>query len=213
MQIAKLQELKEKLMHSATLVQQMLSLAAIDSPQKDSFAKVQQLEEMVNALENEIDELATRLIALYQPEASDLRRILMMYRINVDLERLADQAYNIAESACRIQDYRITESKIFQMQEATSQMLKAALQAFMDEDVEACEAVYMNDNLVDEMNKDIYHLVVDHIQRQPQDAHSYLHLLRIAKNLERCADLATNIAENTIYLVRGKVIRHQGLDT
>ncbi|MCD8480192.1 MAG: hypothetical protein LRZ88_08170 [Candidatus Cloacimonetes bacterium] len=63
--------------------------------------------------------------------------------------------------------------------------------------------------MVDDLNRDVYHLVLEHIQRDPQNTAQFLHLLRIAKNLERCADLATNIAENTIYLVHGKVIRHQ----
>lgn len=196
-------------MEEAKLVQQMLNLALIQDNSEPGFEKVQSLEEQVNTLENEIDRLAISLIALHQPEAGDLRRILMMYRINVDLERLGDQAYNIAESARNIAAYQITEPHIFQMQEATVNMLECSIKAFVDEDVEAAAGVCLNDTVVDDLNRDVYHLVLEHIQRDPQNTAQFLHLLRIAKNLERCADLATNIAENTIYLVHGKVIRHQ----
>jgi phosphate transport system protein len=209
MQHTKIQELKDKLMELAAIVQEMLKLALIQDNEHDSFNRVQQLEESVNNLENEIDRLAIGLIALYQPEAGDLRRILMMYRINVDMERLGDQAYNIAESARKIDAYQITEPQIFRMQEATVLMLDCAIKAFLEEDVEAAEGVCLNDTVVDDLNREIYHLVLKHIQEEPQNTAQFLHLLRIAKNLERCADLATNIAENTIYLVRGKVIRHQ----
>ncbi|MCB5267313.1 MAG: phosphate signaling complex protein PhoU [Candidatus Cloacimonetes bacterium] len=209
MQVNKLQTLKDKLMESAGLVQQMLKLAIIAETPRDNFEQVRVMEDQVNSLENEIDAMAINLIALYQPEAGSLRRIVMMYRINVDLERLGDQAFNIAESAQKVPGYQITEPQIFRMQEATTQMLDDAINAFLNEDVSAAEGVCANDHIVDDLNREIYHLVIAHIQEDPQNTSRYLHLLRIAKNLERCADLATNIAENTVYLVRGRIIRHQ----
>ena len=211
MQSDRIEELKNKLLDEAEMVQNMLNIALVTQDPEGSFRKVSDLEDKVNALEKEIDEMAIRLIALYQPEAGDLRRILMMYRINVDLERLGDQAFNIAQSARKIPSHQMQEQQINTMQEASVQMLQTALKAFMDEDEDAAESVCLNDWIVDDLNREIYHLVRASIMQEPANTGSYLHLLRIAKNLERCADLATNIAENTIYLVRGEDIRHTGM--
>lgn len=211
MQSERIEELKTRLLEEAEMVQNMLNIALVTQDPESGFRRVSALEDRVNALEKEIDELAIRLIALYQPEAGDLRRILMMYRINIDLERLGDQAFNIAQSARKIPSYQMQEQQINSMQEATVQMLRTALKAFMDEDALAAESVCLNDRIVDDLNREIYHLVRASIMQEPANTGSYLHLLRIAKNLERCADLATNIAENTIYLVRGEDVRHTGI--
>lgn len=210
MQATRIQELKAKLMESAALVQQMvsLSLSHLAPGGINSFDEVMALENRVNYLEMSIDALSIKLIALFQPEAKDLRRILMMYRINSDLERLGDQAVNIAESACKLSATDIEEQDIWLMQEATLEMLSQCIKAFLTEDTEAAKAVCANDNIVDDLNRKIYTQVVQHIKADPENAEKYLHLLRIAKNLERVADLATNIAESTVYLAHGKVIKH-----
>ncbi|MDI3504030.1 MAG: phosphate transport system protein [Candidatus Cloacimonadota bacterium] len=197
-------------MESANLVKQMLVLSIINTGlnREGKLAEVLILEEKVNRLEVEIDKVTINLIALYQPEAIDLRRILMMYRINTDLERLGDQAVNIAQSAEHIDACEIKEQELFQMQELTLKMFGDAITAFLKEDVNLAQAVCAKDQAVDDLNKIVYKQVLQHIQANPGHADFYLHTLRIAKNLERSADLATNIAENTIYLSQGKQIKH-----
>jgi len=210
MQEHRIQELKAKLLESAALVQQMLSLALVQLNPRESgsFEQVMALETRVNELELSIDTLAINLIALFQPEAKDLRRIMMMFRINSDLERLGDQAVNIAESAKHLQAFELDFPEIWQMQESTMEMLTDSITAFLNEDTDAATAVCANDNVIDDFNRAVYERVLAGIKAEPEQTERYLHLLRIAKNLERIGDLATNIAENTVYLALGRVIKH-----
>ncbi len=186
-------------------------LYKIGSAFKDEVLK---FEERVNQIEVEIDGKCVSLIALFQPEAKDLREILMIYKINNDLERLGDQAVNIAESAAQLVGNPVILSipELLEMKDATLRMLKDSLDAFSQENVESARRVCDSDNQVDEYNRMIYKHLVQLIKANPQQVDLYLHILRIAKNLERIADLSTNIAENTIYLAQGKVIKHHAED-
>lgn len=212
----RIQELKQMLISEAGLVEKMVSLS-VDGLYKNIpslLENVLALEEQVNQTELEIDDKCITTIALYQPEARDLRLILMIYRINNDLERLADQAVNISESTAHLMDnpvvYELPELE--QMKSNTLTMLKNSLDALVKEDVALSHQVCSEDNTVDNLNRQIYHHLVELIQANPILTSQYLHLLRIAKNLERIADLSTNIAENTIYLAIGKVVRHRSED-
>jgi phosphate transport system protein len=204
------------LISEAGLVEKMVSLS-VDGLYKNIpslLENVLALENQVNQTELEIDDKCITTIALYQPEARDLRLILMIYRINNDLERLADQAVNISESTAHLMDnpvvYELPELE--QMKSNTLTMLKNSLDALVKEDVALSHQVCSEDNTVDNLNRQIYHHLVELIQANPILTSQYLHLLRIAKNLERIADLSTNIAENTIYLAIGKVVRHRSED-
>ncbi|HOT40048.1 MAG TPA: phosphate signaling complex protein PhoU [Candidatus Syntrophosphaera thermopropionivorans] len=212
----RIQELKQMLISEAGLVEKMVSLS-VDGLYKNIpslLENVLALENQVNQTELEIDDKCITTIALYQPEARDLRLILMIYRINNDLERLADQAVNISESTAHLMDnpvvYELPELE--QMKSNTLTMLKNSLDALVKEDVALSHQVCSEDNTVDSLNRQIYHHLVELIQANPILTSQYLHLLRIAKNLERIADLSTNIAENTIYLAIGKVVRHRSED-
>jgi phosphate transport system protein len=212
----RIQELKQMLISEAGLVEKMVSLS-VDGLYKNIpslLENVLALENQVNQTELEIDDKCITTIALYQPEARDLRLILMIYRINNDLERLADQAVNISESTAHLMDnpvvYELPELE--QMKSNTLTMLKNSLDALVKEDVALSHQVCSEDNTVDNLNRQIYHHLVELIQANPILTSQYLHLLRIAKNLERIADLSTNIAENTIYLAIGKVVRHRSED-
>jgi len=212
----RIQELKQMLISEAGLVEKMVSLS-VDGLYKNIpslLENVLALEDQVNQTELEIDDKCITTIALYQPEARDLRLTLMIYRINNDLERLADQAVNISESTAHLMDnpvvYELPELE--QMKSNTLTMLKNSLDALVKEDVALSHQVCSEDNTVDSLNRQIYHHLVELIQANPILTSQYLHLLRIAKNLERIADLSTNIAENTIYLAIGKVVRHRSED-
>lgn len=209
---SKKQELKQLLMAEATLVEKMISMS-IGGLYNSGNAFLQDVlifETRVNQIELELENKCTTIIALHQPEAKDLREILMIYKINNDLERLGDQAVNIAESAAHLAGNPVILDlpELILMKDATLKMLKDSLDAFTKRDVEACRRVCGADDTVDEFNRDIYRHLVRLMKANPQQIDMYLHLLRISKNLERIADLSTNIAENTIYLTDGQVIKH-----
>lgn len=208
----KISELKKLLLAEASLVEKMVSLSfqGLYHEYKESFDDVQIFEKRVNQLELEIEDKCTTLLALHQPEAKDLRIILMIYKINNDLERLGDQAINIAESVANLSLNPIIEQlpELNEMQEKTLAMLKSSLDAFTREDTVLCKKVCNDDNVVDDYNRAIAKRLIVLMQKSPTMIEEYLHMLRIAKNLERIADLSTNIAESTIYIAQGKVIKH-----
>jgi phosphate transport system protein len=208
----KLNELKRMLMEQASLVEKMviISMNAIQSGYECNLESVMRYEDRVNRIELEIETYCTSLIALYQPEAKDLRAILMSYKINNDLERLADQAVNITESANAICGEPISEQfpQLLDMKLKSIAMLHKSMSAFINKDVALARQVCADDNEVDELNNSIRKNLVILMKKSPEFINNYLHLLRITNNLERIADLSTNIAENTVFLVEGKVIKH-----
>jgi phosphate transport system protein len=209
---SKKQELKQLLMAQATLVEKMVSMAigGLYSTGASFVDEVMIFEKRVNQIEMELESKCTSIIALHQPEAKDLRQILMIYKINNDLERLGDQAVNIAESAAQLigNPVIVELPELVTMKDATLLMLKESLDAFAKEDVSAARKVCNDDSIVDDLNRSIYKHLVKLMKAQPQQIDLYLHVLRIAKNLERIGDLSTNIAENTIYLAIGRSIKH-----
>lgn len=213
---SKKQELKQLLMAQATLVEKMVSMAigGLYTTGASFVDEVMIFEKRVNQIEIELESKCTSIIALHQPEAKDLRQILMIYKINNDLERLGDQAVNIAESAAQLigNPVIVELPELVTMKDATLAMLKESLDAFAKEDVSAARKVCNDDNIVDDLNRSIYKHLVKLMKAQPQQIDLYLHILRIAKNLERIGDLSTNIAENTIYLAIGRSIKHHSED-
>jgi phosphate transport system protein len=207
----KLNELKKLLMAEAGLVEKMLSLPFDGLRDRVScLDEVMTFERRVNQLELEIENHCTAMIALFQPEAKDLRVILMSYKINNDLERLGDQAVNIAESAAALVSVPVMEwvPELLQMRDRTVDMLKYSIIAFTNEDELLSRQVCESDSEVDDYNRAITAHLIGLIKEKPQNIEEYLHILRISKNLERIADLSTNIAENTVYLAKGRVIKH-----
>ncbi len=207
----RIDELKKLLMAEAGLVEKMLIMPFDGLKSCVSYLdEVMTFEQRVNQLEVEIDNHCTTLLALQQPEAKDLRVILMIYKINNDLERLGDQAVNIAESITVLCGMPILDwvPELKDMLDNTLQMLSNSLHAFTTEDTDLARKVCEADNIVDDYNRNITQHLIALIRENPLRIEDYLHLLRISKNLERIADLSTNIAENTIYLVNGRVIKH-----
>jgi len=208
----KILELKKLLMAEASLVEKMVSMAfhGLYHEYRESFEDVLIFEKRVNQLEIEIDNKCVSLIALNQPEAKDLRTILMIYKINNDLERLGDHTVNIAESVARLSMNPVVNQlpELNEMKEKTLQMLKESLDAFTEESTELSRKVCNDDNVVDDYNRSIAVKLIHLMKENATAIEEYLHLLRIAKNLERIADLSTNIAESTIYIAHGKVIKH-----
>jgi phosphate transport system protein len=212
----KIIELKKLLMAEASLVEKMVSMAfmGLNNDTKNCFDDVLVFEKRVNQLEVEIGNKCTTTIALHQPAAKDLRTILMIYMINNDLERLGDQAVNIAESVVNLSFNPVAGQmpELQEMKESALKMLKESLDAFTNENTELAHKVCEDDNIVDDYERSIVHDLIKMMKQNPQHLEEYLHLLRIASNLERIADLSTNIAESTIYFVDGLVIKHHQHD-
>ncbi|MCB5249254.1 MAG: phosphate signaling complex protein PhoU [Candidatus Cloacimonadales bacterium] len=209
----KLNDLKKMLLDEAALVEKMVitSMNALQNGNSCNLDAILILENKVNRLELDIESFCTSLIALYQPEATDLRIILMSYKINNDLERLGDQAVNIAESANAIFGEPIAGClpTLFKMYQKAISMLHQSISAFIQRDAPMARQVCVDDTIVDDLNRLMHSTLIELMKGNPAGINTYMHLLRISKNLERVADLSTNIAENTVFLVLGKVIKHR----
>lgn len=207
-----LDELREKLLHMGGMAEQAVDRACQAYTQRDlsSCRMVLENETLINVAEREIDELAFDLLALQQPMAIDLRFILAVTKINADLERVGDQAVNIAERVMDMVELPAAELPVDipRMAAAVSAMVRRALEAFVEAKAELAQAVLEMDNVVDRMRDEAFIQLVRKMNDSPQVTRQALDALLVARNLERVADHATNIAEDVIFWVRGADVRH-----
>jgi len=168
----------------------------------------------IDLLESSIEEQGFQLIALHQPMAKDLRLIFSAIRIVNDLERVGDHAVNIAQSAERLMEYPhiVPEPEIVEMARLARQMLADALSAFVRGDAPLAREVCRRDDAVDALNDSVYRILFTHMMEDPRLIGAGMELLLVSRNLERVADLATNVAEDVVFLVEGKTIKHHAED-
>ena len=207
-----LDDLKEKLLVMAGMAEQATQ-RAIEAYRVGDVSicdLVTRSEPAINRMERDIDQMALDLLAMEQPMAIDLRFILSVIKINADLERVGDQAGNIAERVHDLQSLPQVELPVDIPKLATlaATMVRNALQAFIDADPAMAEKVLLMDDEVDEMNRAIFRTLTRCIQDRPEHSQQALDVLIIARNLERVGDHATNIAEDVIFWVRGADVRH-----
>jgi phosphate transport system protein len=207
-----LKKLKEKVFRMGLLVEKALENSTAALFQRDS-AKAQAVlkgDQEINLYEIEIDEMGHELIALHQPAAADLRLITMVLKITNDLERMGDQAVNIAEKAIQInQETPIKPyDDLPRMADEARRMVRESLDAFMANDPEKARVILEKDDIVDRINDKIYEEIQTILAEKPQHTRTGVGLIMVSHNLERIADLATNIAEDVIYLKRGIDVRH-----
>jgi phosphate transport system protein len=171
-------------------------------------------EKTVNELEIKIDETCTNLIALYHPEAKDLRSILMISKMTADLERIGDCAVNISESSLYLIDKAPVKPLIDlpRMAEEANRMVKDSINSFINESAELAVNVCERDNVVDELRDQILRELITYMFSDPSTIERALHLIRISNNIERIADLSTNISEETVYVAKGMIIKHHKLE-
>jgi phosphate transport system protein len=164
----------------------------------------------VNRMDVEIDELCIRLLALRQPTARDLRLITTGLKITTDMERIGDMAVNSCERALELN--REPQLKPFidipRMAEVAQQMLRESLDAFVREDIDAALKVCRDDDIIDELNGQLFRELLSYMMEDPRTVTRSIRILFISKYLERIADHATNIAEMVVFMVKGKSIRH-----
>ena len=207
-----LDELKERLLIMAGMAEQAIqrSVEAYRTRDLSICELVFRSEPAINKLEREIDQMALDLLAMEQPMAIDLRFILSVIRINADLERVGDQAVNIAVRVREMDPFANVDLPVDipKLASLSLAMVRKALQAFIEGDAELAESVLQMDDQVDEMNDSAYLALSSLIKEQPDLTPQSLNALIIARNLERVGDHATNIAEDVIFWVRGADVRH-----
>ena len=168
----------------------------------------------IDQLEVEVEEDCLKILALYQPAAIDLRYVVGILKMNNDLERMGDLSVNIAERATYLAHQR--EMDLFldltDMSEKTIAMVRGALDSLIKMDATMARAVCAADDEVDEINREMLNLIQDHIEKNPHTLRPLIHLLLAVRHLERIADLATNIAEDVMYMVKGEIVRHRTED-
>jgi phosphate transport system protein len=205
--------LKDKLLAMAALSQQALEFSVEGYLERDMTlcTHVLEIEEAINAAETIVDEMAYDLLAKEQPMAIDLRFILSVIKINGDLERIGDQAANIAERAQAMKDAPEISLPIDiqEMGEKTGVMIRTAIQALLEADARMAETVLSMDDEVDDMNRAVQAELVEMMQQHPQFSVQALTAILISRNLERSGDHATNIAEDVIFWLRGSDVRHK----
>jgi phosphate transport system protein len=207
-----LDDLKQKLLTMGGMAEQAVERAVRSYQTRDvSLCQlVLKDEPQINAAEREVDELSIDLLAMQQPMAVDLRFIIACIKINADLERVGDQAVNIAERVMDMVTYPKSSLNVDvpRMASLTINMVRDALNAFLTADAELAHSVLERDDLVDDMNREIFE-AADYAMIHGVDTHrDALDTMIIARNLERVADHATNIAEDVIFWVRGADVRH-----
>jgi len=206
--------LKHKLVEMGSLVQQVVSssIRALSTNNVELAQETIQDDERVDRLEVEIDELVLKLLALQQPMAIDLRFLITALKINNDLERMGDQATNVAQNVVLLQKVDLhkidTHHDFEHMEQAVLQMVQKTIDSFTSGNVELARSVIQQDDEVDDLNKRIIDKLVSHLRSNPEDADPCIALLLITRNLERMGDLCTNIAEDVIYYIEGKIVKH-----
>jgi phosphate transport system protein len=207
-----LDELRARLLRMGGLAEQAVDRACQAYIDRDLARchMVLEGESLINAAEREIDELAFDLLAMQQPMAVDLRFILAVTKINSDLERVGDQAVNIAERVMDLVELPKADLPvdIARMSGAVSAMVRRALESFIEGKAELAQAVLEMDNVVDRMRDEAFITLVKTMNDHPDITQQSVDALLIARNLERVADHATNIAEDVIFWVRGADVRH-----
>ena len=210
-----LAELKERLLRMSHRAEELVDLA-VDSLLTRDAAKAEAViagDREVDLLELEVEERAIGLLALQQPMARDLRFIIATIKISSDLERVGDHAVNIAQSAQRLVELKMDitpDPEIEDMARRARRMLSDALDAFVRADGGLGRDVCKADDQVDALHNSVFRILLTHMLADTRTITPSLELLLVSRNLERVADLATNIAEDAVFLAEGKQIKHGG---
>jgi phosphate transport system protein len=207
-----LQELKENLLKMAALVEEGTNNAVMSLVKRDSelAKKTFEGEDRINVMEIAIEDTCLKLLALRQPMAADLRFITSAMKIITDLERMGDQAVNIAERAISLNQEPQLKPYIDipRMAEIAQSMVKDVLDAFVNRDSKLARSVCERDDLVDGLNDQVVRELLTYMMSDPKTITREVHLMIVARCLERIADHATNIAEDVIFMVDALVIKH-----
>ena len=207
--------LKKKLIHMAAIAEMMIDKAIGELVNRDEkiAERVPEFEQELNRYQIEIDEQALTLLATQQPVAVDLRFIVAASKINSDLERIGDLVINITENVHVLAHQPALKPLIDipRMADLARKMVRDSLESFVREDVLLAQSVIGSDDQVDAMKDQVVRELLTYMMSDPQTIERAMALILIARHLERIADHATNIAQDVIYLVQARDVRHPGL--
>jgi phosphate transport system protein len=211
-----LAELKQRLLAMGGLAEERLEAAVRSMVERDRalMAAVINGDEAINRLQVEIDDRCFKLLALRQPMAVDLRVIVAAFKINSDLERIGDLAVNVAEAAERYVSHSPVKPLIDlpRMADMAQRMLREALHAFVAGDAEAAQDVLEQDDGLDAIKNQIFRELLTYMLGDPRTIEPGIDLILVSRHLERVGDHATNIAEDVIFIVEARDVRHHGTD-
>jgi len=207
-----IEKLKKLILSLGAMVEEEVRMAikAIELKDAGIAKKIINDDHNIDEMEVEIEEECLKVLALHQPVAVDLRFLIAVIKINNDLERIGDEAVNIAE---RVESLAKRKTAGFtydysEMAEKAEDMLKKSLDALVNLDVDLAFKVLIKDDEVDDIQKNVYQLTKQAIGEHSDDVKFLINQYLISRHLERIADHATNIAEEVIYLIEGEIVRH-----
>lgn len=208
-----IESLKQKILFVGTLVEEALakSISALVNRDRNLAKAVIDQDAEIDRMEVEVEEEVLKTLALYQPVAADLRFVVAVLKINNDLERMGDLAKNIAKRVLFLtQCERIDLPADFRSMAAKTQaMVKQSLDALVNSDPALARTVRSSDDQVDQLRRNIQQAIEQQIVKHPPQTECLMRLTSVSRHLERIADMATNIAEDVIYMVEGEIVRHQ----
>jgi phosphate transport system protein len=186
------------------------AVKSIDLRDPQLAQQVKDTDQAIDLTEVEVEEECLKILALYQPVAMDLRFIVAVLKINSDLERIGDEAVNIAGRSLNINAYPKIEINfdLKTLARNVMAMLKRSLDALVNMDAALAHAVIDSDDEIDDTVQKLFQQVKNEIRRQPEKIDYIIEYMRINRHLERIADHATNIAEDIVYMIEGKIVRH-----
>ncbi len=208
-----LESLKKELLTVGSLVEEATNKAilALVDRRPDLADEVRHGDRIVDEQELRVEDECLKILALHQPVAADLRYVVAMLKVNNDLERVGDLAGNIAARAKELTKGEPVSvpSEITRMSDVTQRMLRDCLNAVVGSDIELARRVHREDEEVDALYKQVFGLLETRMRENPDTIPAQIQLLSVSRYLERIADLATNIAEDVIFMVEGELVRHQ----
>lgn len=214
-----LKQIKQQVLEMMSLVRSQLAKGkdAVLTFDKDLVHEINANENRVNAMELNIDRDIENALALYTPVAVDLRFIMAAFKISADLERIADNAVGIAKYInsvdTQLAQKNLDKIRFTEMYENALLMLDNVFEAFEKEDTKLARQVFIKDVLLNEINTNAAYIAIELIHAKPEKIHNYLYLLSIIRKLERVGDLTKNIAEELIFYVEAKVLKHRPKET
>ncbi|MDA1050590.1 MAG: phosphate signaling complex protein PhoU [Planctomycetota bacterium] len=210
-----LDALHRDLLSMCAMVEEMIRKAVdgLANPNEAFARELAKQDDEIDRWDVQIEEECLKILALHQPVAVDLRRIATVMKITGELERVADKAVHFAERACGLASSvpDTVLDKLQKMAQIALEMLHCSIDAYVALDSGMARKVCGQDDIVDELNREIIRELVQTMQRSPDLVEPSMHLFSASRHLERVADHATNIAEDVVYLVEGEIIRHRSI--
>ena len=208
-----IEALKERILKVGTIVEEAISksITALINSDTVLAQRVIANDEEIDRMEVEVEEECLKILALYQPVAADLRFVVAVLKINNDLERMGDLARNIAKRVTQLEggDPYDLPPEIRTMATQAQEMVRQCLDAVVKRDPTLARQVREEDDIVDEARQRIQRRVLQGIKDHPENVENLLRINSVAKHIERIADMATNIAEDVVYMVEGDIVRHR----